>query len=232
MSTIQYLNTRASHYYLENNSLKVACILKLIRPILNSKFSIEELLDFYNGGNIIISYLLINKLAESLKIRHIVELVEEMTLILNQSMKLVIQTKINNLLGTEELVRCAGCKKILLPSNDRYYYYQCGEDIEVINKDYANDDNLKCFVCDKTHQLNAVPPGFKIKIKNGRVNILKDKSKFKNITDIYLRSNLRYNENPFGLFEILEYHCIGSCNNITPNHYKYKYLMEINDSFI
>jgi len=98
------------------HKLSYLCLVKLLKLHLPVKkdFTIEELIDYHDGGIISLSYPLVTQLANQLNILHLTEIVEPMTLIFDQQLKNYIHHCINILKESNIMATCFWCDKLLL----------------------------------------------------------------------------------------------------------------------
>jgi len=177
------------------NSLKIHCLINLIKHHIKDDFEIEETLDIFNVGGIIVSYFKIDQLCQKLKIRHIEELFEQLTLICANLLEIKVKDQINYLSKTGELVKCYNCRRMSLHPNDDYYYAICDKcDSKIIcNQRHYSGGKEKCYNCNFYYQYIKVPSGHKAKLneEDRTILIYKNTSLYQNNTNPELQCGVR-----------------------------------------
>ena len=172
------------------NSLKVLCIIKLINYHINDNYEVDEALDVFNAGGIIVSYFKINQLCQELNIRHIEELFEQLILICTNLLETKVKDQIDNLSKIGKLVKCNNYKKmLLLPTND-YYYAVC----DVCGTKRINSYKMETFFCcNSYHQYSKVLNDqiAKINEDNKTILIYKNNSPLGNNNNPEAQSNVK-----------------------------------------
>jgi len=131
---------------IDQHKLSYLCLVKLLDIYLPPRkdFTIEEIIDYSEEGSIILSYLLLKRLACQLNILQLPELFEPLVLIFDRQLKDYINRCINILIKLNIIDSCIICGKHLLISFE-YYYYRCEHCND--NKYYQNQDNFFCEQC-------------------------------------------------------------------------------------
>jgi len=203
----------------KNNKLRTLCLKEIVSLFFKNRyqFTIEEILDAFNAGEIVFSYLLVDNYYKTLNIRHLEELFDDMVILFNKILEPYIKKRIYDLYSIGELVTCKSCYRTLLLPNDQYYYAICQhcDWKSICNQGYYTKLDGICKNCNHNIIYYRLPIDFKAKLNcDNQLIIYRDRSIYRLINNQLLRSN--YN----GQY----YYCSTECISQVHDEYKLKIL--------